>query len=205
VVGEDATGDVVLGICVPGNPVLEARVDGFKEALGELAPNLTVKGAFDVTADPARNLSTWRQLIQTNPGAKAFAGFCAFDLTNLIKIKEQDANAPYEVFGTDLEPDTLRGIKEGVASATYGQKPWLQGYIGVKLLSAQLTGGEELHGWIDVGVEEVTEENIDAIMKREQDIGRGDAAAAKSFYQAEIDEILSDPQAMLKPLSEISK
>jgi ribose transport system substrate-binding protein len=202
--GATATGDVVAGICAPGNPVLESRVTGFRGKLTELAPGLKVKDTVDVTADPTTNLSTWQQLIQANPNAVAFVGFCAFDLSNLVKIKERTPDAKYRIYGTDLDPDTLRGIKSGVATQTFGQKPFVEGYLAAKLLIQQLTGGPKLHGWVDIGVEKVDSSNVDAAIAKEQAGANGDLAAVLGFYQPEIDTILAAGQGGLRPLAEIS-
>jgi ribose transport system substrate-binding protein len=204
-VGADATGDVVPGICVPGNPVLEARVTGFKNKLAELAPGLTVKDAADVTADPTTNLSRWQQLIQTNPTAVAFAGFCAFDLANLVKVKERDPASTYRIYGTDLDPDTLRGIKEGTATQTFGQKPFVEGYLASKLLIQQLATGVPMSGWLDIGVEKVDSSNVDAAIAKEDAAASGDAAAALAYYQDEIDALLAQGEAAFRPLADISK
>jgi ribose transport system substrate-binding protein len=202
--GADATGDVIVGICVPGNPVLETRVQAFNDGLAELAPGLTPAAAVDVTADPTENLSTWQQLIQTNPDAKAFVGFCAFDLANLVKIKERTPDAAYGIYGTDLEPDTLRGIKEGIATQTFGQKPFMEGYIASTLMIDSLTGGPQYAGWVDVGVEKVDSSNIDPVIAREEAATNGDWATVKAAYQSEIDAILAAGEGGLKPLSELA-
>jgi ribose transport system substrate-binding protein len=203
-IGADATGDVIVGICVPGNPVLETRVQAFNDGLAELAPGLTPAPAVDVTADPTENLSTWQQLIQTNPDAKAFVGFCAFDLANLVKIKERTPDAAYAIYGTDLEPDTLRGIKEGVATQTFGQKPFMEGYMASTMMIDSLTGGPQYAGWVDVGVEKVDSSNIDDVIAREEAATSGDWETVKAAYQGEIDTILAAGQGGLKPLSELA-
>ena len=50
--GEAATGQVILGNCFPGFPVLENRAIGVQESLAA-APGLEVLGPFDVTVEPA--------------------------------------------------------------------------------------------------------------------------------------------------------
>ena len=135
----------------------------------------------------------------------AFAGFCAFDLSNLVKVKEKTPDAKYKIYGTDLDPDTLRGIKAGIATQTFGQKPFVEGYLAAKLLLQELTGGQKLKGWVDIGVEKVDKSNVDAAIAKEDAAAKGDAATALAFYQSEIDAILAKGQAGLRPLSEISK
>jgi ABC-type sugar transport system substrate-binding protein len=203
--GAGAKGDVVPGICVPGNPVLESRVTGFKNKLAQLAPGLVVKATADVTADPTTNLTKWQQLVQTNPTAVAFAGFCAFDLSNLVKVKEKTPTAAYKIYGTDLDPDTLRGIKAGTATQTFGQKPFVEGYLAAKLLLAQLTGGAKLSGWVDIGVEKVDKSNVDAAIAKEEAGAKGDTASVLAFYKPEIDKIVAAGQGGLRPLADISK
>ena len=51
--GAEATGQVIIGNCFPGFPVLENRAVGVQESLAE-APGLEVLGPFDVTVDPLR-------------------------------------------------------------------------------------------------------------------------------------------------------
>lgn len=199
--GADAKGDVVVGICAPGTFPLELRMQGIRNVFAAKAPGVTVKGPFNVTGDPSTNFSNWRSIVQANPDAIAFLGICAQDLPNLSKIKAKDRDADYTIAGVDLEPEALRGIKDGVALGTVGQNPYLQGYVPIRLLVENLAFDKPMpKGWINSGTEVVTSENIDEVMQRE-----ASKEATEAFYKPTIERIFSDPKRQTRPFGDLLK
>lgn len=190
--GSDATGQVVSGICLPGLELIEARVTGFKEAMDELLPNVEVLGPFDVAFDQTENFARWQDLIDSNPGALSYVGFCENDLPSLVRIKEADADASYEIASIGLNPDGLQGIEDGIALAAIGQKPFMQGYVAMRGMLESLVAGEETpRGWVDVQPEVVTAENVESVEAREESLAEG-TAETREFYAEEIESIFPD-------------
>lgn len=196
--GEDASGDVVLGNCAPGVQVVTDRIDGFTAQVADRAPGLEVLEAVDVLAEPTANRGAWEALVAANPDAVAFAGFCAFDTPNLVRVKEQ-TGGDYVIAGGDLEPDTLRGIRDGSLTASVSQSPFMQGYVPVRAILENLVNGTPMpEGWIDAGIETVTADTIDDVEARESD-----PALMLEWYQPQIDEIFADPAAATRPLEDL--
>lgn len=199
--GPKAGGTVIVGTCAPGLYVLDDRVKGIKLAVKKLSPKITVKGPFDVSGDPTKNFNTWKSIILANPSAKAFLGVCAPDLPNLSKIKRQDKGAKYIIAGVDLEPEALRGIKDGLALGTIGQSPYMQGYVPIRLIAEKLAEGKPIpSGWIDAGLEVVTKKNVKTFIARENS-----KALTKAWYQPAVERIFADPASAAKPYAEQRK
>jgi ribose transport system substrate-binding protein len=204
--GKDARGEVVLGLCIPGLDVLEARTDAFKKVFAEQAPNVKVLGPFDVSDDPSENFSNWQRLVQTNEDALAFVGVCEFDLPSLVRIKDKDPGADYEIASIGINPEGLQGIESGTALAAVGQKPFFQGYVAMKFLLDQMAKGnttpEEMpRGWIDSGAEVVTADNVKEIIAREESLDEG-YQKTLDYYKKDMDKILADPKAYIRPFDE---
>lgn len=193
--GDGASGTVVSGICLPGLALIEARVTGFKEEMAELLPDVEVLGPFDVAFDQTENFARWQDLIDNNSDAIANVGFCENDLPSLVRIKEADSGATYEIASIGINPDGLQGIADGVALAAIGQKPFMQGYVAMRGMLESLVAGEETpRGWIDVQPELITIDNVAEITVREQSLADG-TADTRAFYAGEIDAIFADMKA----------
>lgn len=197
--GPGAHGLVLIGNCVPGLGVLEARVAGLKAVL-RTVKGLTIGPVFNATADPGTNYSAWETQYQAHPDVTAMIGVCAFDMPNLIKLKKLN-HAKYLAAGFDLEPDTLAGIKDGTGYITMGQTPYLQGYLPVKALVEKLRDKKPIPmGWIDSGSEPVTRVNVGAVMVRE-----ASAAKTRAFYAALIKGKYADLSKVVRPLADTLK
>ena len=201
--GEDAEGQVVIGICLPGLELIETRIVGFKERMAELAPNVELIGPLDVAFDQTENFARWQEVIATYPDADAYVGYCENDLPSLVRIKESDPNADYLIGSIGINPDGLQGIADGVALVAVGQKPFMQGYVAMRVMLQSLAEGKPVpRGWIDVGPEVVTAENVEAVMAREASLARG-TAETQAYYQAEIDAIFADLEASVQSYADL--
>ena len=141
--GAEATGQVIIGNCFPGFPVLENRAVGVQEALAE-APGLEILGPFDVTVDPASNYAAWESLLAANPDAVALIGLCAPDLASLGPLQEANPDNDFIAGGYDFTEDNLAAIQDGFADVAIGQTPFMQGYLPVYMLVDALRNGTEL-------------------------------------------------------------
>ena len=200
-VGSEAKGTIVTGICIPSLGLLQARVAGFKKRIAEKLPGASVEGPIDVTFDPPENYSRWRSAVDAHPGAIAYIGFCEDDLPNLVRIKQSDPKATYQIAAIGVDPDGLKGIADGIALAAIGQKPFMQGYVAMRAMLTKLAAHQPVpHGWIDVGPETITSENVKAIIDREASIASG-FGATRAYYDGEIKAIFSDLDAHVQPYS----
>ncbi len=154
--GADATGQVIVGNCFPGFPVLENRATGVQEALAE-ATGIEVLGPFDVKVEVTENYAAWEALLAANPDAKAMVGLCAPDVTSLGELKKQNPDSAFIGAGYDLTEGNLAQIADGSAFASVGQTPFMQGYLPVYMLVDHLRNGTPLdQGFVDAGTQVVT-------------------------------------------------
>jgi len=187
------SGKILAGICKPGVAVLEERYKGFKKGLE--GSGFTTTDAKDVGTENTANYSAWENQATANPDMVATAGFCSMDIPNLAKLKTR-SNGKWLIGGYDLNAETLDAIKAGTAQISLGQHPYLQGYLPVLALVQLLRDKKPLpKGWVNVGTEIVTKENVETIYPRETD-----RAAETKWYADHIAKNFADLAALAKPL-----
>jgi len=185
-------GEVVVGQCSPAS-VLVDRYNGVQE--GFKGSPYKVSTNYDVTPEVTSNYSAWENLISANPKMIAAVGLCSIDVPNLAMLKER-TKGNWLVAGYDLNVETLDAIKAGLADITAGQHPYLQGYLPVLALAQSLKDGKPMvKGWIDVGTELVTKNNVDSVYKRE-----ADTKYMTEWYADYIAKNFGDLNAIVKPL-----
>ncbi len=186
-------GKIVVGICAPGVDALLQRYEGFKKGLEGSEFHATE--AYDVNTENTANYGAWENLAGANPDLVAVVGLCSMDLPNLAKLKAR-MNGKWVVGGYDLNVETLDAIKAGTVQVTVGQHPYLQGYLPVLELVRHFHDKKPLPpGWIDIGTEVVTKQNVDAIYGRETD-----PAVQSKWYADYIAKNFADLNALAKPL-----
>jgi ribose transport system substrate-binding protein len=191
------SGTIVIGVPNPGTPVLDSRAKGLKDIFAQKAPRIQVKGPFQTYSDPNQNYGAWSSQVHANPDALAFLGVGDADSYNLAKIKEAE-HGKYLVAGADVDAQTLQGVKSGLNFITIDPEHFLKGYVITALLIRSVKEHKPLpQGWLVMPGLVVDQSNIDAVIQRQTS-----RQAAYKFYQPEIDKILLDPAAYLKPLSE---
>jgi ABC-type sugar transport system substrate-binding protein len=187
------SGKLLAGVCKPGVAVLEERYKGFKKAIE--GSGFTVTDPKDVGTENTANYAAWENQATANPDMVAAVGFCSMDIPNLAKLKSRSAGK-WLIGGYDLNTDTLDSIKAGTTQISLGQNPYLQGYLPVLALVRHLRDKKPLpKGWVNVGTEIVTKENVNAIYPRETD-----RAAETKWYADYIAKNFGDLGALAKPL-----
>jgi ribose transport system substrate-binding protein len=193
----DASGEVVIGTPVPGVPVLEHRVKGMRDAFRERLPKVQVLGPFDSKTDPMVNLSTWKGLVAAHPKALAFLGPGNSDGFNLASIRKS-SKASWLVGGFDLDPRSLRAVKEGNLLLV-SPEHFVKGAIAGRLQAQHAKDGTALpKGWLYTPGLVIDQSNIDDITKRQ-----GSQAAKEAWFAPRIDEFFRDQQKYLRPLGEV--
>jgi ribose transport system substrate-binding protein len=129
-----AKGNVAI-FTIPGQPNLEDRLRGFKEALSvqpgiKIADIVDTKGDAKVAFDKAQEVlsRTGARKIDAIVCLEAASGKAVSDAVKRANLKDR------EVIAWDADPGTLEGIKNGTIDATIAQKPYTMGYFGLKLL-----------------------------------------------------------------------
>lgn len=162
-------GKVVLGIPIPGLPVLEGRIKGVLEVLKK-NPDYTIIGPLDCGQSPDATYSWVEGVYSANPDMVMLLGSSFLEPGAADQFKRKNPSAKFFVAGYDLEPNELQGIKDGTLDITVGQGPYLQGYIPMAAIFENLLKGNPLAtGWVNPGEEVVTAANVDEFIKREND------------------------------------
>lgn len=187
------SGKIAVGNCAPGVAVLEDRYKGLKK--GFEGTGFTVLEAVDVKTASTENYNRWESLATAQPDAVAIVGLCSMDVPNLYKLKDR-SKAKWLVGGYDLTKEALDSVKNGTTQVVLGQHPYLQGYLAVKALVEHIRDKKPLpKGWVDVGTEIITKDNVDSVYARETD-----RAAETKWYADYIAKHFADMNAMAKPL-----
>jgi ABC-type sugar transport system substrate-binding protein len=202
----EASGQVIVGNCFPGVPVLENRAAGLQEALAE-APGLEVLGPFDVKVEPAENYARWESLLAANPDAVALVGLCAPDLASLGRLQEANPDSDFVAGGYDLTEENLATIEEGLTDVAIGQTPFMQGYLPVYMLVDALRQGIDLEpGFLDAGTEIVTAEKViepfglPELSFEELKELAASPEAAREYYEPLVDGIVTEWQDNIEPI-----
>jgi ABC-type sugar transport system substrate-binding protein len=186
-------GLIVVGECAPGVAVLGQRYQGFKTGMEGTRYVLT--SAYDVTAERTSNYAAWENLISANKDLIAAVGLCSLDIPNLAKLKTS-SGGQWLIAGYDLNVETLKAIKDGTAQVTVGQHPYLQGYLPIRALVEHLRDGKPLvKGWVNVGTEVVTKDNVDTVYQRE-----ADEVVATRWYADHMAKNFGDLPSLARPL-----
>ncbi len=187
---DDATGVIVPGLCVGGLAVLEAPLNGFRSRIEEQRPGVKVLEPEVTAPDPAGDFSAWQRISAKYPDALGFVGACDVDLPNLIKLKETVPGATFLIGSTagGDDPVAVAALKGGSMVGVVTQRPWVQGYVGMKLIMNNALNGTPMpDGWINTGYEIITKDNVDDIIKVLQD-----PAQAQQHFGAMADKIIAD-------------
>jgi ribose transport system substrate-binding protein len=186
-------GKIAVGNCAPGVEVLVDRYKGLKKGFEGTA--FTVLDAVDVKTAQTENYNAWESLATAHPDAVAIVGLCSMDVPNLYKLKDR-SKAKWLVGGYDLTKEALDSVKSGTTQVVLGQHPYLQGYLAVKALVVHIRDKKPLpQGWVDVGTEIITKENVDSVYARETD-----EAARTKWYADHIAKNFGDMAGSAKPL-----
>lgn len=200
--GADAEGTVVTGNCFPGLDVLEQRLVGLAEVMAERVPGVTVAPAIDTTFEPAQNFSAWQRLMESNPDALAVVGICDGDAANLIRVREDTADPQWIIAAQGgLDPIALAGLSSGQVALLVDPQPFLQGYVAMRALLAELTGQDVPTGWIDTGAGVITTANVDIVTQREESIEQG-YELSREFFDSQIEAIFGNLESNVRPFSE---
>lgn len=189
------SGNIVVGSCFPGNPVLDARSAGVRSVLDPAGFTLTEDQ--DTKLDNTENYNIYDSLAIANADAVAFVGLCSLDPPNIAQVKERGGYT-WLGAGMDLETPTLEAISAGYIGVSGGQQPYLQGYLPVRALVEEIQTGTNISGWLEVPTDIVTAANVEEFKPRESD-----AAVQKEFYATYMAENFADLQAAARPYDDL--
>lgn len=159
VLGEDATGKVVVFSVDTGAGWSHDRFGGFRDGLE--GSGLEIVGPVNVGNEPNAAYNTVESTMAGQTGVTAIAGLDCCSTTAAAKWTAESGNADQiAVVGFDVLTATAQYIDSGVVDFTISQNPAEQGYQAVKVLHDFAVDGTEISG-VDTGSEFVTKENLD--------------------------------------------
>jgi ABC-type sugar transport system substrate-binding protein len=212
--GESATGQVILGNCFPGFPVLENRARGATESLKKAA-GIEILGPFDVKVAANENYAAWEALLAANPEAKALVGLCAPDIASLGKLQAANSDKVFVSGGYDLTAENLAEIKAGHAYVSLGQTPFMQGYLPVKMLADTVRKNTTVDlsqgGFLDAGTEIVTADSVTepydlpAMSFADLEALASSPEKTKAYYQPLIENQIANWTSLIEPIANESK
>jgi ABC-type sugar transport system substrate-binding protein len=212
--GASASGNVIVGNCFPGFPVLENRAKGVQESL-KAASGLKILGPFDVKVAANENYAAWEALLAANPDAKALVGLCAPDIASLGKLQAANADKSFVSGGYDLTAENLAEIKAGHAYVSLGQTPFMQGYLPVKILADTIRGTSTVDlsagGFLDAGTEIVTADSVTEpfdlppLTFADLEALAASPAKAREYYQPLVDGQIANWASKIEPIANESK
>lgn len=198
--GAQASGEIIVGNCIPGLSVLENRIAGYTEAIQAALPGVTVKEPITTALESAGSYNIWKPAIDAAPDVLAAYSPCEPDTQALTKIR-QETGADWLVVGHDIDDITLAGVASGDIVGLYPISSYQHGYLAAYILGTALKTGEPVPaGWIPEDTVVIDASNIDTVGAQ---LGNPDTVA--EFWQPGIDKILSTPDYGARPLAEASE
>lgn len=195
----DRAGVIVIGTGDPAIATFISRIAGMKSVIEEKFPNAEVV-VQTVGFEPTRNLATWQELFRKyGDEAIAFLADGEHSGSNLAKTARK-LPGDYQVGLVDMDVPTAEGIRAGDIQVAIGGVPYLRGYLtGRMLAQAAKDGVEYPKGWVDVCCEVATEENIDGILERLNDVD-----AMRAYYAPYMDRAFADLATIpIKPMEQV--
>ncbi|MEO0294176.1 MAG: sugar-binding protein [candidate division WOR-3 bacterium] len=154
---------------------LNERIKGFKDAIASY-PELKIVTLQANNDDESLAFSQAEAILQSHPDLLAFVGFNAPAAPGAARaVKALNKKGKIKIVGFDTVPITLDFIREGYIQGTVGQRPYMMGYVSIKVLYDICLGKElelpeglkAVDGIIDTGIIFVTAENIDEYFPKE--------------------------------------
>jgi ribose transport system substrate-binding protein len=187
------SGEVILGQCVAQEAgVLAQRTEGFEEALAADLPNAKVE-KFNSEVEPQANTEAWTTELAAHPHVEIATGTCNQDGESLIKLKKEKGYK-YMLGTMELVPLTRSGIEEGLVTVNGGLSWWLEGYTAARMLTEAARGAEIPEGFVDVGLQSFTKENVKDLEEMEKEPAK--------FNEEAIAEMFKNGMPEAKPIEE---
>jgi len=148
---------------------LNERIKGFKDVIMEY-PDLKIVQLEANNDDESLALSQSEAILQSHPDLLAFVGVNAAAAPGAARaVKALGKKGEVKIVGFDTVPLTRNFIRQGYIQGTVGQRPYMMGYISIKVLhdihkgkEIQLSEGfKATDDIIDTGILFITPENID--------------------------------------------
>lgn len=132
----DGQGEVGIST-FPGPDHLKQRLDGFEDALAQLASGLKIAATVNDEGDVAKAETQITAMLQANPDITAI--FCAHGNPGpgaAAAVRNLDLQGKVQIMGFDFGMPVIELIEKGEIRGTVGQNPYLMGYMGMMMAYA---------------------------------------------------------------------
>jgi fructose transport system substrate-binding protein len=154
----------------PGISVGQLRHDGFLKGFGIKEGDPAIIGAAPTLGDTAKGQAAMETLLQKDPDINIIYSInepSGFGGANALKAAGKDPK-DFILVSVDGGCDAInRGIKTGVIDATSQQYPLKMAALGVEKVAAAARGGEKPTGYLDTGVELITNDPVDGVESKD--------------------------------------
>lgn len=127
-------GNVVF-YSIPGQPNLDERMQGYKDAFAG-SPGIKIVGVVSTAGESGSAFDQTQQYIQRTGANKVDAFICLESEAGkaVAEVLKRNNLTDRELIAMDVDPETLKLITDGVIDATVSQRPYTMGYVGLKAL-----------------------------------------------------------------------
>lgn len=167
----------VVVLTIPGQPNLEERLRGYKDAFAE-SPGMKITQVVDMKGDEGTAFDATKAIIagKNKPDVficlEAIAGKVVADVLNREHITGKT------LIAMDTDRGTLDWVQKGVINATIAQKPYTMAYFGLQLLddihhgktliqSGPTDTFATLPVFVDTGTTLIDKTNVDEFIKQQ--------------------------------------
>jgi ribose transport system substrate-binding protein len=138
-----------------GNPAMDARIEGAKEALEKAGMVIAAEQPAD--SDKTKAMSVMENILQNHPDIKGV--YSANDDMALGAFRAASGKSlDIPIIGTDGTIEAVEAVIAGKLTGTVAQSPYDMGYQGVEN-AIKAINGEEIEKRIDSGIDIITAEN----------------------------------------------
>lgn len=170
-------GNVVV-FTMPGQPNLQDRLHGYKEALAR-TPDIKITRVVDIQGDPRIAFDTTTEIIgKEKDKVDAFVCLEAQSGKEVASVLNSYHVTGKTVMAMDTDPETLDWIKKGAIAATIAQKPYTMAFVGLQMLDGlhhhRPASLEEdwskdsyapIPAFVDTGSDLIDKSNVDAFLQ----------------------------------------
>jgi ribose transport system substrate-binding protein len=160
---------------IPGQPNLEERLHGYKDAFAEHS-GMKIIQVIDMKGDEGVAFDSTKSVIAGNNKPDAFICLEAIACKVVADVLNREHMTGKTVIAMDTDRGTLDWIQKGVISATIAQKPYTMAYFGVEVLddvhhskAPQQSGASNtfatLPEFVDTGTTLIDKDNVGEFIK----------------------------------------
>lgn len=161
-------GKVAIITSMPGALNLEQRVAGFREVMAD-HPGIEIVAEVATNEDISRGVQGVEDVMQAHPDLRGwfFAGMWPLfaDRGAMPLWERATREGRLKTVSFDTLPFQLDLLREGYLAALIGQKYWGWGYDSIQIVYDQVTGARQFPPFIDTGMDVVTANNVDAMIR----------------------------------------